>query len=183
VPCHFCQFRATRLALTFKLTVLLGTDAAVRKVPGEEKTMFTRKRFLVLILPLLILGSLLASAQTARPVQQFMLPASDKIPSADKSTKPYAKPKPGAGSAVIWREPTDIASRDLFYGPGSKDRLPKGKLKFIKENKKGVNPKFDVVDEDGVKWGVKFGNEAKPETAATRLVWAVAQSGLPIINK
>jgi hypothetical protein len=68
-------------------------------------------------------------------------------------------------------------------GPGSKDRLPKGKLKFIKEDKKGVNTKFDVVDEDGVKWGVKFGNEAKPETAATRLVWAVAQSGLPIINK
>jgi hypothetical protein len=117
VPCHFCQFRATRLTLAFKLTVLLGTDAAVRKLPGEEKTMFTRKRFLVLILPLLILGSLLASAQTARPVQQFMLLASDKIPSADKSTKPDAKPKPGAGSAVIWREPTDIASRDLFYGP------------------------------------------------------------------
>ena len=46
-----------------------------------------------------------------------------------------------------------------------------------------MNPKFNVVDEDGVKWGVKFGNEAKPETAATRLVWAVAQSGLRIINK
>ncbi|HZD09407.1 MAG TPA: hypothetical protein VE176_14215 [Candidatus Limnocylindrales bacterium] len=145
--------------------------------------MSTRKRFLVLILPLLILGSLLTSAQTARPVHQFMLLASDKIPSADKSTKPDAKPKPGAGSALIWREPTDIASRDLFCGPGSKDRLPHGKLKFLKEDKNGVNPKFNVVDEDGVKWGVKFGNEAKPETAATRLGWAVAQSGLRIITK
>lgn len=129
--------------------------------------MFVRKQISFAILPLLILGCLLASAQAARPVQQFTLLASDK------SSKPEAKPNLGAGSAVIWREPTDIASRDLFYGPGAKDRLPKGKLKFIKEDKKGVNPKFDVVDEDGVKWGVKFGNEAKPETAATRLVWAV----------
>ena len=71
----------------------------------------------------------------------------------------------------------------FFVAPEARTVFPKGKLKFIKEDKKGVNPKFNVVDEDGVKWGVKFGNEAKPETAATRLVWAVAQSGLRIINK
>lgn len=129
--------------------------------------MFIRKQISFAILPLLISGCLLASAQTARPVSQFMLLGSEK------SAKPDAKPNLGPGSAVIWREPTDIASRDLFYGPGGKDRLPRGKLKFIKEDTNGVNPKFNVVDEDGVKWGVKFGNEAKPETAATRLVWAV----------
>ena len=133
--------------------------------------MFNRKQIFPAILPLLFLGCLLASAQTARPVQQFMAQASEK--SSKPEAKPAAKPKPGAGSAVIWREPTDIASRDLFYGSGSKDRLPRGKLKFIKEDTNGVNPKFNVVDEAGVKWGVKFGDEAKPETAATRLVWAV----------
>ena len=36
----------------------------------------------------------------------------------------------------------------------------------------GTNPKFDVVDEDGVRWRVKMGVEAGPETAASRLVWA-----------
>jgi hypothetical protein len=135
--------------------------------------MFIRKQIPVAILLLLVFGCLSASAQTARPAQQLMLLASEKSPSTDKSTKPAAKPALGAGSGVIWREPTDIASRNLFYGPGGPDRLPSGKLKFIKEDKNGVNPKFNVVDEAGVKWGVKFGNEARPETAATRLVWAV----------
>ena len=37
----------------------------------------------------------------------------------------------------------------------------------------GTNPKFDVVDEDGVKWRVKMGPEAGPETVASRLVWSV----------
>jgi hypothetical protein len=131
--------------------------------------MFIRKRISFAV-PLL-LGCLFSSAQTARPAQQFTLLASKKAPSTDKSTKPDAKPR--TGSALIWREPTDIASRDLFYGPGGKDRLPRGKLTFIKEDTNGVNPKFNVVDADGVKWGVKFGDEAKPETAAVRLVWAV----------
>src|SRR5689334_11888877 len=135
--------------------------------------MFIQKRILSAILLLLVLGCLSASAQTARPVSQVMLRASEKGPSTDKSTKPAAKPALGAGSAVIWREPTDIASRNLFYGPGGPDRLPRGKLKFIKEDTNGVNPKFNALDESGVKWGVKFGDEAKPETAATRLVWAV----------
>jgi hypothetical protein len=37
----------------------------------------------------------------------------------------------------------------------------------------GTNPKYNVKDEDGVKWKLKMGAEARPETAATRLVWAV----------
>ena len=79
----------------------------------------------------------------------------------------------GSAPAVLWREPTDIKTRDLFWGPGGEDHAPKGKLTYIKENLKGINPKIDVKDENGIKWGVKFGVEAKPETAATRLVWAV----------
>jgi len=84
-------------------------------------------------------------------------------------------PKPGVGNApaVLWREPTDIQSRNLFYGPGGSEHQPHGKLSFIEEKFNGVNPKFDVHDEDGTRWAVKIGNEAKPETAATRLVWAV----------
>ena len=83
------------------------------------------------------------------------------------------KPKVGDAPEVIWREPVDIKSRDLYWGPGGKAHAPKGRLAFIGEKKNGVNPKFDARDEDGIRWGVKFGVEAKPETAATRLVWAV----------
>jgi len=37
----------------------------------------------------------------------------------------------------------------------------------------GTSPKFDVVDQDGVRWRVKMGVEARSETVASRLVWAV----------
>jgi hypothetical protein len=90
-----------------------------------------------------------------------------------KSGGKETEPKMGGAPAVLWREPADLAERDLFYGPGGRQHQPKGKLVFIKEKLNGVNPKFDVRDEDGVRWGVKFGIEAKPETTATRLVWAV----------
>jgi len=75
--------------------------------------------------------------------------------------------------AVLWRNPGDIASRNLLYGPGSQERAPKGKFKFLKEELGGAAPKFDVEDEQGVQWRVKVGPEARAETAAARLLWAV----------
>lgn len=81
--------------------------------------------------------------------------------------------KIGRAPAVLWTDPTDLESRNLYYGCGGRDHQPRGKLKFIKENLSGINPKFDVRDADGVRWGVKLGAEAGPETAASRLVWAV----------
>jgi len=76
-------------------------------------------------------------------------------------------------SATLWREPTDIATRDLYYGPGGKKQQPAPAFTFIKEDLNGTNPKFDVDDGAGVKWKAKLGLEAQPETVATRLVWAV----------
>ena len=73
----------------------------------------------------------------------------------------------------IWVNPGDVASRDLFYGPGGKEHAPHTIFTFVKEDLKGSNPKFDVVDEDGTKWKAKLGGEAKPEVAASRFVWAV----------
>ena len=75
--------------------------------------------------------------------------------------------------AALWRDPGDIASRDLFYGPGSKDRAPAPPFRFIKEDKDGESPKIKVKDSRGVEWQVKLGPEAQAETVATRLVWAV----------
>ena len=75
--------------------------------------------------------------------------------------------------AVLWEDPADIASRDLFYGSGGKqDAPPAGAYTFLKEDLEGTNPKFDVRDRSGVKWKVKLGIEARPETTASRLVWA-----------
>lgn len=75
--------------------------------------------------------------------------------------------------AVLWVPPADIATRDLFYGPGGKDHQPHTTFTFLREDLNGTNPKFDVRDESGTKWRVKLGAEAKPEVAASRLLWAV----------
>jgi hypothetical protein len=75
-------------------------------------------------------------------------------------------------SAILWREPADIHTRNLFYGPGGEGHQPQGPFKFVEEDLKGSNPKFIVRDENKIKWTVKLGNEARPETVASRLVWA-----------
>jgi hypothetical protein len=73
---------------------------------------------------------------------------------------------------MLWRDPVDISSRDLYYGPGGKDHKPLSSFTFVKEDLNGTNPKFVVRDQDGIKWKVKLGDEARPETVASRFVWA-----------
>jgi len=74
---------------------------------------------------------------------------------------------------VLWRDPADIASRNLYYGPGGKAHEPRGPFTFEKEVTTGSNPKFGVLDGNGVRWTVKMGAEARPEIVASRLIWAV----------
>jgi hypothetical protein len=82
-----------------------------------------------------------------------------------------SQPSP-SGPPILWREAVDIVSRDLLYGPGGAKDQPHAPFEFIKEDLRGTNPKFVIRDADGVKWKLKFGEEARPETAASRLVWA-----------
>ena len=89
---------------------------------------------------------------------------------ADTKQKPEETP---AGEPVLWRDPADIAARDLYYGPGGKTHEPHGPFQFVEEDMANSSPKFIVVGDDGTKWKAKLGREARPETAASRLVWAV----------
>ena len=73
----------------------------------------------------------------------------------------------------LWNQPKDIASENLLYGMGGQEHQPKGPFTFDSEDMEGTNPKFDVHDSDGVKWKIKLGAEARPETVASRFVWAV----------
>jgi hypothetical protein len=75
-------------------------------------------------------------------------------------------------TAALWRDRGDIKALNLFYGPGGEKHQPTGKFTFLKEDKEGTSPKFDVLDEQGVRWRAKLGEESQAETAATRLVWA-----------
>lgn len=80
---------------------------------------------------------------------------------------------PGNGMAVLWRQPNNIASRDLLHGVGGKENQPLGTFTFVKEDSGGANPKFIVEDSLGRRWKVKLGPEAGAETTATRLLWVV----------
>jgi hypothetical protein len=79
----------------------------------------------------------------------------------------------GKPAAILWKMPQNIPSQDLLYGCGGESDVPRGPYQFIQEDLEGTSPKFDVCDRNGIKWKVKFGVEARPEIAASRLVWAV----------
>ncbi|HEV7746818.1 MAG TPA: hypothetical protein VGO56_17615 [Pyrinomonadaceae bacterium] len=77
------------------------------------------------------------------------------------------------GTPILWRAPTNISTRNLFLGPGGSAMKPDlRRVKFIKEEKGGYSKKFRIEDGAGREWVAKVGNEAQPETAAVRLVWA-----------
>ncbi len=77
-----------------------------------------------------------------------------------------------AAADVLWRDPGNVVSRDVFFGPGGKAHQPREPFCFLSEDLDGTNPKFVVEDAAGTQWTVKLGAEAKAETAASRLIWA-----------
>jgi len=78
---------------------------------------------------------------------------------------------------ALWRDPGPIHTLDLAGGPGGAQNAPKGPFTFEKEVSEGITPKVVVVDSAGKKWMVKFGDEAKSETFASRIAWA---AGYPV---
>ena len=77
------------------------------------------------------------------------------------------------GKAVLW-EPVDPTQLDLFNGPGGEAMRPDlSKIEFIKEETNGHNKKFRIKDGSGHTWVAKLGREAKPETAAVRLLYGL----------
>ena len=77
--------------------------------------------------------------------------------------------------AQLWSEPSDLASRDLYDGPGGKNGAPviQGKLKIKSFDPSGNSVGYNVIDAEGREWKVKIGEEAQPEIVASRLLWAI----------
>src|SRR5262245_4030039 len=99
--------------------------------------------------------------------------ASCCVPEASSKNDSKEKKVRRSQQAVIWRLPQNTPSRDLGFGPSGKEHQPRAPFVFVEEDDSGSSPKFDVRDANGVIWRVKLGDEARPETAATRLLWAV----------
>jgi len=90
-----------------------------------------------------------------------------------KSHPKDPKPIPSDAKPVLWHEPTDIASRDLFWGQGGEAMKPDvSRVTFVADETSSYSKKYRVRDAAGNEWVVKLGPEAQSETAAVRLVWA-----------
>jgi hypothetical protein len=91
-----------------------------------------------------------------------------------RDDKSQHKKAMATGTPVLWRDPGDIASRDLFNGPGGEAMKPDlSRITFIKEESGGYSKKYRVQDAQGRVWVAKLSKEAQPETAATRILWAI----------
>jgi hypothetical protein len=77
--------------------------------------------------------------------------------------------------ARLWREPVDLAERNLFYGPGGEALMPDPMtpVTFIAADSTGYSGGYDVRGPDGMEWRVKLGPEAQPEVVVSRLLWAL----------
>ena len=101
---------------------------------------------------------------------------------------PVTATAPAPASASLWVEPTDIASRDLFYGPWGAEHAPdpKGVYTLVERKHTGVNLGLTVKDEKGREWSVKqaypggLDPEGPVEVAVSRLLSAVGYHQPPV---
>lgn len=84
-----------------------------------------------------------------------------------------ARPRPvRADRRTIWQDPGAIEQLDFRAGPGGRDGAPAPPFRFLTEHSTGSNPCLSVKDSRGRTWRVKWGDEVRSETFATRLAWA-----------
>jgi hypothetical protein len=107
-------------------------------------------------------------------VLSFPAAAQDQKDKTDKKDKSQTEKKELTGKPVMWREPTDLESRNLILGAGGKEMKPDiSGLTFIEQKKGGFSTKYRVKDAKGNEWIAKVGKEAQTDTAANRLLWAL----------
>lgn len=67
--------------------------------------------------------------------------------------------------AELWREPSDLESRDLYHGVGGPELIPQPvTYTFVAHKTTGKNPGYDVRDPEGRLWAVKLGEESQSES-------------------
>lgn len=81
----------------------------------------------------------------------------------------------GAPIGELWNEPTDLSSRDLYYGPGGRENAPNpgDVYRFKEADTSGHSKGYHVVGPDGRKWKIKVGDEVQSEIAVSRILWAI----------
>jgi hypothetical protein len=100
----------------------------------------------------------------------FVIAATAVTPAA-----PEPKRTQAASIDQLWRDPGNIAGRDVFHGEGGARFLPpvKDEFKVTGLDTAGFSGGYDVVDAAGRKWDVKTGLESQSEIVASRVLWAI----------
>jgi len=88
----------------------------------------------------------------------------------------------------LWEHPTDIASRDLYYGPWGAAHAPdpQATYTFVDRKHEGTNPGITVRDPEGREWHVKQpphndqGAEGPIEVTLSRVLSAIGYHQPPI---
>lgn len=75
----------------------------------------------------------------------------------------------------LWKNPGDLAQRDLRWGAGRPANAPSATAVYtvIKRDDTGYSRGYDVVGPDKRKWSIKVGKEAQPEIVLSRILWAL----------
>jgi len=104
------------------------------------------------------------------------------------ATRPAAQTPAEARGASLWERPTNLASRDLYYGPWGADRAPDPAATYtlVEFKHSGVNRGMTVRDPQGRKWSVKqaypggLDPEGPVEVVVSRLLSAVGYHQPPV---
>ena len=122
-------------------------------MPKKRFTRNDRHLLTALILILLLIATGFAQSKGKKP--KF----------SDRNSAPTA-------NAVMW-EPV-AEPRDLYWGPGGQEMAPDlSRITFVKKETGGHNTKYRIKDGSGRTWIAKLGREARPETAAVRMLWGL----------
>jgi hypothetical protein len=118
----------------------------------------------------------------------FILSATLGLSACAGMKVPIAATAPAPAGASLWVEPTDLESRDLFYGPWGSALAPdpKGVYTLVERKHTGVNLGLTVKDARGREWSVKqsypggLDPEGPVEITVSRLLSAVGYHQPPI---
>jgi len=107
-----------------------------------------------------------------------------------KAPRPALQPSAPVPGAILWTDPSDLATRDLFYGPWGKDHAPDPADAYTLVGRKnsGADLGITVRDSRGREWSVEtpypggLDSEAPVEVALSRVLSAVGYPQPPVYH-
>jgi hypothetical protein len=107
---------------------------------------------------------------------------------ACSGAKAPIKASPSVAGATLWEQPTDVATRDVYFGPWGRDYAPNptDTYTFVERKHTGVNLGMTVVDSRRREWSVKqpypggMDDESPVEVVVSRILSAVGYHQPPV---